>query len=164
MESLKREIWRKMIMQQLGLTKLIILCQIKPNSLPKECRYSKILRNKLILVALAAILDFTPWNFVPMEIWGTAKLNFPYLVSLAQIRYQNLALRKWSQILKNIPPLVDTDPSTIKLVPNCYKTQKSVLKLLILDLIVFDSVRDQYKNQEMCNKSVSYTKILSWWI
>ena len=153
-----------MIMQHLGLAKLIILCQINPNSLPKEYRYSKILRNRLILVALAAILDFTPWNFVPMEIWGTTKLSFPYLVSLTQIRYQNLILRKWSQILKNIPPLVDTDPSTIKLVPNCYKTQKSVLKLLILDLIVFDSVRDQYKNQEMCNKSVSYTKILSWWI
>ena len=26
------------------------------------------------------ILDFNPWNFVPMEIW-----NFPYLVSLTQV-------------------------------------------------------------------------------
>ena len=31
------------------------------------------------------ILDFNSWNFVPMEIWGTAKLNFPYLVSLTQV-------------------------------------------------------------------------------
>ena len=36
-----------MTMQQLGLTKLNILCQIKPNSLLKEWN-------------LAAILDFTP--------------------------------------------------------------------------------------------------------
>ena len=76
--------------------------------------------------------------------------------------FQNLVLRKWSQIVNNIPPLIETDPSAIKLFPIAIRLNKSVLKPLILDLIVFDSVRDECKTQEMCNKALSYAKILSW--
>ena len=59
----KRQIWRKMTMQQLGLTKLNILCQIKPNSLPKESRFSKILRNKMIFSGFSCDFGFYPLTF-----------------------------------------------------------------------------------------------------
>ena len=97
----QEQIWRKMIVQQLGLTKLNILCKIEPNSLPKEFRYLKYQYISWFLVVLAVILDFTVWNFVPREIWETVKLSFSYLVSLTEIRSQNLVPKKWSRILRN---------------------------------------------------------------
>ena len=71
-------------------------------------------------MVLAAIFDFAPWNVVPQEIWETAKLNFPFLVSLTQIRSQNFVPRKWSGILRNFP-LLYLDISEIQFNKNYYQ-------------------------------------------
>ena len=52
-----------MIMQQLGLTKLNILCKIEHNSLLKESRYFKISRNKLIFSGFSCHFGFYPLKF-----------------------------------------------------------------------------------------------------
>ena len=52
-----------MIVQQLGLTKLNILRNIEPNSLPKESRYLKISRNKLIFSGFSRHFGFYPLKF-----------------------------------------------------------------------------------------------------
>ena len=71
-------------------------------------------------MVLAAIFDFAPWDVVPQEIWETAKLNFPFLVSLTQIRSQNFVPRKWSGILRNFP-LLYLDISEIQFNKNYYQ-------------------------------------------
>ena len=50
-------------MQQLGLTKLNILCKIEHNSLLKESRYFKISRNKLIFSGFSCHFGFYPLKF-----------------------------------------------------------------------------------------------------
>ena len=46
---------------------------------------------------------------------------------------------------------VSTDPSIIKCVPKCHKTQKMYNKAVNRCFFVFDSVPDWYKTQEMCD-------------
>ena len=48
LKSPNRPNFKKIVVQQLGLTKLNILCKIEPNFLSKESRYLKIPRTKLI--------------------------------------------------------------------------------------------------------------------
>ena len=52
-----------MIVQQLRLSKLNILRKVEPVSLPKESRYLKIQRNKLIFSSLNRHFDFYPLKF-----------------------------------------------------------------------------------------------------
>ena len=46
---------------------------------------------------------------------------------------------------------VDTYPSTIKFVPECFVTQGMCDKAVNKCFFVFDSISNQYKTQEMCN-------------
>ena len=50
---------------------------------------------------------------------------------------------------------VDSYPSAIQFVPECYKTQEMCIKTVDTCLFKFDSVPDQYKTQEMRDKAVS---------
>ena len=50
---------------------------------------------------------------------------------------------------------VNTYPSTIELVLECYKVQKICDKAFNKCLFVFDCILDQYKTQEMCDTVVS---------
>ena len=45
---------------------------------------------------------------------------------------------------------VDTQPTTIKYVSECYKTQEVCNKQFI-DVFVFDYISDQYKTLEKCH-------------
>ena len=44
---------------------------------------------------------------------------------------------------------VDTHPSTIQFVPECYKTQEMCDKAVNRCFLVFDSIPGQYKTQEI---------------
>ena len=51
---------------------------------------------------------------------------------------------------------VNTCPSVIQFVSQCYKTQEMGDKAVDTCLFIFDFVLGQYKTQEMCNKTVDY--------
>ena len=55
---------------------------------------------------------------------------------------------------------VNTYPSTIKSVPECFMTQKMHDKVVIRCFFVFDSISDQYKTQEICATFVSEDRSL----
>ena len=65
-----------MIVQQLGLTKRNILCKIEPNSLPKESRYLKIPRNKLVFSGFSCPFGFYPLKFCSKENLRDRKAKF----------------------------------------------------------------------------------------
>ena len=50
---------------------------------------------------------------------------------------------------------VDTYPSTIKFVLECFITQESVIKWLIYIFFIFDFIPDRYETQGMCDRVVS---------
>ena len=50
---------------------------------------------------------------------------------------------------------VNTYPSTIKFVPECFMTQEMCNKAVNGCFFVFDSIPDQYKTQEICDSVVS---------
>ena len=50
---------------------------------------------------------------------------------------------------------VDTHPSTIQFIPECYKTQEMCYLKQLIDFFVFDSIPGQYKIQEICDIVVS---------
>ena len=50
---------------------------------------------------------------------------------------------------------VDTHPSTIKFVPECYKTQEMCFEAVNGCFLVFDSITDQYKTQKICDTLIS---------
>ena len=107
-----RRIWRNMIVQELGVTKLNILSKIEPNSLSEESGYLKTSGNKLLFSGFSRHFGFYPVKFfLPREILGTTKLFF-YLMSLTQIRSQNLVPRKWSGTLRNFPLICLKSPIT----------------------------------------------------
>ena len=45
----------------------------------------------------------------------------------------------------------DTFPSTIKFVPECWKTKELCHRTVHRWFFVFDSIPDKYKTQEICN-------------
>ena len=51
---------------------------------------------------------------------------------------------------------VDTYPSTIKFVPECYKTQEMCHRTVHRCIFVIDSLPDKYKTPEICNLAVLY--------
>ena len=65
-----------MIVQQLGLTKINILCEIEPNSLPRESRYLKIPRNKLIFSGFSRHFLFYPLKFCSKGRLGNRQAKF----------------------------------------------------------------------------------------
>ena len=53
---------------------------------------------------------------------------------------------------------VDTYPSTMKFVPECYKTEGTCHRAThrcIFVFFVFDSIPDKYKTQEICSLAIS---------
>ena len=50
---------------------------------------------------------------------------------------------------------VNTHPSTMRFVPECYNTEEMCDKAVDRCPFVIDSVPDQYKTQEICDKIVS---------
>ena len=46
---------------------------------------------------------------------------------------------------------VDTHPSTIKFVPECYKTQEMCYKAVNRCFFGIDSISDWYETQKMCD-------------
>ena len=50
---------------------------------------------------------------------------------------------------------VDTYPSTIKFVPECFMTQEMGDKAVNRYYFVFNSIYDRYKSQKICDKDVS---------
>ena len=55
---------------------------------------------------------------------------------------------------------VNTHPSTIQFVPECYKIQEMCDESAFFFFFVFDSISDQYKTQKMCNRVVSEDLLL----
>ena len=56
---------------------------------------------------------------------------------------------------------VDTHPSTIQFVPECYKNQEMREKAVNRCLFVFDSIANQYEPQEICEVVVYLYPFLS---
>ena len=50
---------------------------------------------------------------------------------------------------------VDTHPSTIKFVPECYRTQEMCYKAVNKCFFVLDSILDRFKTQELYDRVVS---------
>ena len=64
-------------MQQLELTKLNILCEIEPNYIPKEYRYLKIPRNKLIFSGFSRHFGFYSLKFCSKGNLRDHQASFP---------------------------------------------------------------------------------------
>ena len=92
--------------RQLMHTKLNILCKVERNSLPKESRYSKIPRNKLIFSGLNWDFGLYPLKFCSKGNLRDREAKF-FLFGVFDPD-QNLVPRKWSQNLRNFPLLIAT--------------------------------------------------------
>ena len=55
---------------------------------------------------------------------------------------------------------VNTNPSTIEFVLECYKTQEMCYKAVHRCYLVFDSIPDQYNTQETCDTVASLYNLL----
>ena len=103
-----------MIMQQLGLTKLNILCKIEHNSLLKVSRYFKISRNKLIFSGFSCHFGFYPLKFCSKRKLRNNPAKFSLFHVFDSNQSQNVVPRKWSQILINFPLLIYLKASSLK--------------------------------------------------
>ena len=94
-----------MIVQQLGLTKLNILCKIEPNFLSKESRYLKIPGNKLVFSGFSHHFGFYPLTFCSKGSLRGSQAKFSLFGVFDSNQVSKLGPQKLSRILRNFPLL-----------------------------------------------------------